>query len=63
MSLYTVLQTTDDTIRCKNNTIVLRRQSDKARESGIQKKERAMMHRGVIGKGSSARILRIEQDE
>ena len=51
VSLHTFLQTTDNTIRCKNDVIVLRKQSDKACESGIQKKERAMTHRGMIGKG------------
>ena len=36
-SLYTFLQIQYDTIRCKNNSIVLRKQSDKACESGTQK--------------------------
>ena len=35
VSLHTFLQTTDDTIRCENDAIVLRKQSDKSRESGI----------------------------
>ena len=38
-SLYTFLQATDDITQCKNDAIVLRKQSDKAYESRVQKEK------------------------